>query len=99
MTDVIAGSAVDELRTRLTEEPVVALAETMAEQVRGWEDLCRGGAGARFEVCPKETLDSFLPNGSVTDEQRVCIVLSWPTTEPSASDQAVLEKGLNGHAS
>lgn len=99
MTDVIAGSAVDELHTRLTEEPAVALAETMAEQGCGWHRLCGGGVGARMKVRPKQNPDSFLPSGRVIDKWRVRIVLSWPTTEPSANDQAVLVKGLNGHAS
>lgn len=61
MTDVIMGSAVDELHTRLTGEPVVALAETMAEQVCGRDRPCRGGVGARSEVRPKRTLDSPCP--------------------------------------
>jgi hypothetical protein len=81
VTDVIAGSALDELRTRLTEEPVVAFAETMAGQVRGWYSRAVA-ALARFEVCPKQTLDSYLPNGWVIDKERVRVMLSWPTTEP-----------------
>ena len=99
MTDVIAGCAVDELRTRLTDEPVVALVETMAEQVCGWDRLCRGGVGARNEVGPTQTLDSVLPNGWVIEKPRVRIVLSWLTTEPSANGQVVLAEDLNGHAS
>ena len=82
MTNVIACSAVDELRTRLTEEPVVGLVETMAEQVCGCDHLCRGGIGTRIKVCPKRNLDSVLPNGWVIEKRRVRIVLSWPTTEP-----------------
>ncbi|PXY37251.1 hypothetical protein [Prauserella flavalba] len=61
-----------------------SLAETTAEQVRGWHRLCRGGVGARIKVCPKQTVDSFLPNGWMIDEQRVRIMIS--------------EKGLLGHA-
>lgn len=84
MTDVVARSVVDELCTRLTEEPVVARGDDGRAGARVAPLVPWRRWRARIKVCPKQTVDSFLPNGWMIDEQRVRIMIS--------------EKGLLGHA-
>ncbi|MFB4298473.1 methyltransferase, FxLD system [Actinomadura sp. NTSP31] len=65
-----------------------ALAETVAAQVRAWDQEQRGGPGPRIEVHPAGTPDDRLPAGRVVDKRHNRVTLSW-SAAPSADDQAV----------
>ncbi|GAA0284402.1 hypothetical protein GCM10009527_095590 [Actinomadura nitritigenes] len=65
-----------------------ALAETVAAQVRAWDQEQRGGPGPRIEVHPVGTPDDQLPAGRVVDKRHSRVTLSW-SAAPTADDQAV----------
>lgn len=104
----VSGDALAYVTTRGTDDPDLVefvvhafgpapdargLAEEVAEQLRIWARVHRGGPGPQLRVYPASTPDDQLPPGRVVDKKHCRITISWPQVPTAASGQDVLHRG------